>query len=64
MVMSRISVEKFLIEARALRLLVFFMIVEQMTGEAYNMVANPRMAVHSRTDKACTNANYGQLKIH
>ena len=67
MVMSRISVKSLLIEARALELLVFFMIAEWVAGKALNMAVNPRIVVcmRSRTDNdVCANANYGQLKIH
>ena len=68
MVMSRISMRNlFIEEAKALGLLAFFTIAELVAGEAHNMVAKPRMAVRmcSRTNnKACANANYGQLKIH
>ena len=67
MVVSRISVRNLFIEVRALGLLAFFTIAEQVAGEAHDIVVNLRMAVRicSRTDsKACANANYGQLKIH
>ena len=63
MVVSRISVRNLFIEARALGLLVFFMIAEQVR---HTTKANPKIAVRmrSRTDKeACGNTNYGQLKI-
>ena len=63
MVVSRISVRNlFIEEVRALGLLAFFTIAEWIAGEAYNMAANPRMAVRmcSRTNrKPCTNTNYG-----
>ena len=68
MVVSRMVVRNlFIEEARALRLLAFFIIAERVAGNIRNMAVNPRMSVstHSRTDsEACANANYGQLKIH
>ena len=68
MVMSGISVRNlFIEEARALGLLVFFPIAEQVAGEAHSIAANSRMAVrmHCRTDsKGCAYASNGQLKMH
>ena len=68
MVVSRISVRKlFIEEAIALGLLAFFTIAEWVAGEAHNMAANPRMAVHMRSrteNEACMNPNYSQFKIH
>ena len=63
MVVSKMNVRNlFIKDTRALGLLAFFMIAEQVAGEAHNMAVNPRIAVHmrSRTDsEACANANYG-----
>ena len=68
MVVSRLSVRNLFIEkARAFGLLALFTIAEWVVGDTRNMAVNARMTVsmRSRTDsEACTNANYGRLKMH